>query len=136
MRDGQRVGPHVCVERRTKSRRAAQNVLRLAAVDVELHPVIVPGLPEEADLGNKMPLLPPFIVPNQIGQEINQKRTIGMNLINGPDGIRQPGTVVAWLGSGGPEPVTSVISRNLRLPQPASLVELVASRTTDGTIGS
>src|SRR5262245_41594014 len=58
--DGQRVGPEVAVERRPVARRAAHGVLGLSAVDVDLHAVVVPGLPEEADLGDEVRLFPPL----------------------------------------------------------------------------
>src|SRR5262249_48013907 len=65
--DGQGGGIEVTVERGPIAGGAADDVLCLPAVDVQLHAVVVTGLPEEANLPDELPLLPALVVFHQVG---------------------------------------------------------------------
>ncbi len=54
-----------------------------------------------------------------------------MHLVDGPDGVREPGAVIARLGAGRAQPVAAVVLRVTRIAQPARFVELVAGGATD-----
>ena len=98
-RDGSRVSPEISVQRRPIPRRSAENIRGLTTVDVELHPIVMPRLPEQPDLRNEMPLLPALVVALQIRKQIDDVIPIGMNLMGRPDRIRKPSAVVPRLGA-------------------------------------
>src|SRR5438270_4288675 len=57
-----------------------------------------------------------------------------MYLVDRPDGVGQPCTVAPGLGAGSLEPVAAVILGKAFIPEPASLVELMACRATNGPV--
>ena len=56
------ISPHVCIERGSERLLATHDVLGLAAVDVELHPVVMTTLPEHFHLRNPATRHPPIVI--------------------------------------------------------------------------
>ena len=51
--------------------------------DIEFHPIIVPGLPEQTDGFIVMPLLPTFVVGDELIEQPTDMLRIGMDRIDG-----------------------------------------------------
>src|SRR5262249_42081535 len=115
---------------------APNGVLGLPAVDVDLHAVVVARLPEHADVAYKVPLLPAGVVLNEVRKQVLREALVGVYEMDGPHGVGEPGAVATRLRALGAEPVAGVVACELRVPQPAHLVELMPRRTTDGAVGT
>ena len=133
--NGPGVGPHVGVERRAERRGPAENVAGLPTVDVELHPVIVAGLPEQSDFGDEVAALPPLVVAHQVGKQVDQERVVGMHQVHRPRAVGEPGAVIAGLRSRCAEPVAEIVAGNPGRSQPPGLIQLVSRRATDRPVG-
>ena len=114
--NGDRISPHVGIERGTITRCPSQDVLCLAAIDVEFHPVVVASLPEQANLFHVMTFFPALVVLDQIRQQVDQKLVVLMHRTKSHYGISQPCTIVSRLSTRRAEPVTRIVAPDLRLP--------------------
>ena len=143
------IGPLVGDEARPIARRATEDVGRLPATDVELHPVVVPHLPIKPGRGDEVAVVPALRVCLETGKDVAREdgrrcggrvaggaevEPCGMDEMNAPHRVGKPGGIVARLGAGGVHPVPGVIAGDPRRPQPAGLGELVAGRAGDGAI--
>ena len=143
------IGPLVGDEARPIARRATEDVGRLPATDVELHPVVVPHLPIKPGRGDEVAVVPALRVCLETGKDVAREdgrrcggrvaggaevESCGMDEMNAPHRVGKPGGIVARLGAGGVHPVPGVIAGDPRRPQPAGLGELVAGRAGDGAI--
>ena len=133
--DGEGIGPEVGGEGGAIAGGPAEDVEGLTAVDVEFHAIVVAGLPVEAGGWIEMAFAPALVVALQVWQEAQQFGFVGVNTVNAPGGIGQPGGIVAGLGAWGAVPVAGVIPCVAAIFQPAGLLQLVAGGATDGTIG-
>src|SRR5262249_28679248 len=104
--------------------------------DVDLHAVVVTGLPKKAYFGNEMLLFPAFVVLCQVWQEGFHERIAGINSVDCRGGVRQPTTIAARLSAGRPEPIAGIVASESRVAQPAHFIELMPGGTTDCTVGS
>ena len=68
--DGEGIGVHIGIETRTVAICTAEDVLGLAAIDVELHAIIVAILPKQPDFGDELSLFPAFVVLFEFGEEV------------------------------------------------------------------
>src|SRR5262249_3051222 len=122
------------IQRWPISGRAAHDVLRLSAIDVVLHAVVVPGLPEQTDLLRVVFLLPRFVVLHHVRQQVFHKGIVLMHALYSPDAVSKPTTVIAGLRPWGPKPILRVVTRVARIAEPANFIELVTGGATDGAI--
>ena len=58
----------------------------------------------------------------------------GMDEMDAPHRVGEPGGIVARLGAGGVDPIAGIVTGDPWRPQPAGLGELVAGRAGDGAI--
>src|SRR5262249_41205440 len=101
---------------------------------VQLHTVVVAGLPEEADFGFKEGFLPCLIVLHQIRQQRFHQRISRMHPMHGPDSVAEPAAITARLRAGSPEPIAGIVPRITRIAEPAHFVKLMTCRATDGSV--
>jgi len=134
--EGPRVGPHVAVEAGAIARGAREDVLGLAAGNLELHPVVVAHLPEHSRLGNPRLARPGLEVLLQVGPEVGEESLVRVHEVGGPGRVRHPGRVAARLRAGSAKPIAGEVAAVARIVQPAHFVELVAGRTGDPPVGA
>ena len=103
------IGPHVGIERRTITRSAAQDILGLPTSNIELHPIIMSGLPKQTHRSIEMPLLPTFVVRDQSIEQLTKMLWVWVNSIDGKNRVGQPCRVVPRLCSRRIDPIPRVV---------------------------
>ena len=88
--EGVQVGPHVGIERGAEGAVAAEDVFGLAAVDVELHAVVVSGLPEHAHVIDPLPPPPGLVVFLEVGKKVDEEGLIRVYVVDGDRAVGEP----------------------------------------------